>query len=41
MRERISALPDGVYEFGLDIDGYIDIAHLHATVEVRGLGYLH
>jgi N-methylhydantoinase B len=36
MRERIAALPDGVYEFGLDIDGYIDIVHLHATVEVRG-----
>jgi N-methylhydantoinase B len=36
MRERIRALPDGVYEFGLDIDGYIDTVHLHATVEVRG-----
>ena len=36
MRERISELPDGVYEFGLDIDGYIDIVHLHATVEIRG-----
>jgi N-methylhydantoinase B/oxoprolinase/acetone carboxylase alpha subunit len=36
MRERIAALPDGKYEFGLDIDGYIDIVHLHATVEVRG-----
>lgn len=36
MRERIEALPDGVYEFGLDIDGYIDIVHLHATVEIRG-----
>lgn len=36
MRRRISELPDGVYEFGLDIDGYIDIVHLHATVEVRG-----
>jgi len=36
MRQRIAELPDGVYEFGLDIDGYIDIVHLHATVEVRG-----
>lgn len=36
MRERIRALPDGKYSFGLDIDGYIDIVHLHATVEVRG-----
>ncbi len=36
MRDRIAALPDGKYEFGLDIDGYIDIVHLHATVEVRG-----
>ncbi len=36
MRERIEALPDGVYEFGLDIDGYIETVHLHATVEIRG-----
>jgi N-methylhydantoinase B len=36
MRERIAELPDGTYEFGLDIDGYIDLVHLHATVEVRG-----
>ncbi|MDH3675797.1 MAG: hydantoinase B/oxoprolinase family protein, partial [Anaerolineae bacterium] len=36
MRERIDALPDGVHEFGLDIDGYIDLVHLHATVEIRG-----
>ncbi len=36
MRERISALPDGHYEFGLDIDGYIEIVHLHAKVEIRG-----
>ncbi|MCZ7567157.1 MAG: hydantoinase B/oxoprolinase family protein [Ardenticatenaceae bacterium] len=36
MRERIAALPDGVYAFGLDIDGYIEIVHLHATVAVRG-----
>ena len=36
MRERIAALPDGVYEFGLDIDGYIETVHLHAKVEVRG-----
>ena len=36
LRQKISALPDGKYEFGLDIDGYIDIVHLQATVEVRG-----
>lgn len=36
MRQKIAALPDGVYEFGLDIDGYIDIVHLHARIEVRG-----
>jgi N-methylhydantoinase B len=36
MRERIAALPDGVYEFGLDIDGYIELVHLQAKVEVRG-----
>ena len=36
MRERIGALPDGSYEFGLDIDGYRQIVHLHATVTIRG-----
>lgn len=36
MRSRIRDLPDGSYEFGLDIDGYIDIVHLHATVHIRG-----
>jgi N-methylhydantoinase B len=36
MRQRIAALPDGVYEFGLDIDGYIDIVHLHATITISG-----
>jgi len=36
MRERIAALPDGSYEFGLDIDGYRQIVHLHATVTIRG-----
>jgi N-methylhydantoinase B len=35
MRERIEALPDGSYEFGLDIDGYREIVHLHATVRSR------
>ena len=40
MRERIAALPDGTYEFGLDIDGYVDIVHLHATVTVDGDGIL-
>ncbi|MBV7336432.1 hydantoinase B/oxoprolinase family protein [Chloroflexi bacterium TSY] len=36
MRQRIEALPDGEYEFGLDIDGYIEIVHLHAKVNVQG-----
>ena len=36
IRQKIAALPDGVFEFGLDIDGYIDKVHLHATVEIRG-----
>ena len=36
MRERIEALPDGSYEFGLDIDGYRKIVHLHATVTIDG-----
>lgn len=36
MRERIAALPDGRYEFGLDIDGYRRIVHLHATVTIDG-----
>ena len=36
MRGRIEALPDGRYEFGLDIDGYVDIVHLHATVTIDG-----
>ncbi len=36
MRRRIAELPDGVYEYGLDIDGYVQKAHLHVTVEVRG-----
>ena len=36
MRERIEAIPDGTYEFGLDIDGYHEIVHLHATVRIEG-----
>jgi N-methylhydantoinase B len=36
IRARIGALPDGRYEFGLDIDGYLETVHLHATVTVRG-----
>jgi N-methylhydantoinase B len=35
MRRRISELPDGVYEYGLDIDGYVETAHLHVAVHVR------
>jgi N-methylhydantoinase B len=36
MRDRIEAWPDGRYEFGLDIDGYLQPLHLHATVTIRG-----
>ena len=36
MRQKIAALPDGVYSYGLDIDGYIDIVHLHVTVTIAG-----
>ncbi len=36
MRQKIAALPDGVYEFGLDIDGYIEIVHLQARVTISG-----
>ena len=34
MRARIRALPDGLYEYGLDIDGYIETVHLHVCVEI-------
>lgn len=36
MRSRIQALPDGAYEFGLDIDGYVERVHLHAVVRIAG-----
>jgi N-methylhydantoinase B len=36
MRRRISELPDGTYQYGLDIDGYVETAHLQVTVEIRG-----
>jgi N-methylhydantoinase B len=36
MRRRIAELPDGHYEYGLDIDGYIETVHLHVDVEIRG-----
>jgi N-methylhydantoinase B len=36
MRDRIEALPDGRNEFGLDIDGYEEVVHLHATIDIRG-----
>lgn len=36
IRKGIEALPDGEWEFGLDIDGYVNQVHLHATVEIRG-----
>jgi N-methylhydantoinase B len=36
MRERIRALPDGILEYGLDIDGYIETVHLHVKIEIQG-----
>lgn len=36
MRNRIAELPDGVYRYGMDIDGYIDTAHLAVTVTIKG-----
>jgi len=36
MRRRIAELPDGVYGYGLEIDGYIETAHLQVAVEIRG-----
>jgi N-methylhydantoinase B len=36
MRKRISALADGLYEFGLDIDGYEEIVRLQASIRVSG-----
>lgn len=36
VRQKISALTDGVYEFGLDIDGYIEVVHLQAKVTISG-----
>jgi N-methylhydantoinase B len=36
LRSRIEALPDGAYEYGMDIDGYVDPVHLHTTVSIRG-----
>ena len=36
IRRKIEALPDGEYSFGLDIDGYIDLVHLQATITISG-----
>ncbi len=36
MRDRIAALPHGTYEFGMDIDGYIQTVHLHVKAEITG-----
>jgi N-methylhydantoinase B/oxoprolinase/acetone carboxylase alpha subunit len=36
IRDRIAALPDGTYEFGLDIDGYDERVHLHAAIRISG-----
>jgi N-methylhydantoinase B len=36
MRQRIEALPDGRYEFALDIDGYIETVHLRVAIDVQG-----
>ena len=38
MRDRIAAWPDGRFEFGLDIDGYLSTVHLHAVVTIAGRG---
>jgi N-methylhydantoinase B len=35
IRERIKTLPDGVYEYGLDIDGYIETVHLHVNIKIQ------
>ncbi len=36
MRACISALPDGTYGYGMDIDGYIEPVHLQARVTIAG-----
>jgi N-methylhydantoinase B len=36
MRERIAALPDGVYPYAMDIDGYIETVRLEVRIEVKG-----
>jgi len=36
IRRKIETLPDGEYSFGLDIDGYIEIVHLRATITISG-----
>ncbi|TVR85454.1 MAG: hydantoinase B/oxoprolinase family protein [Trueperaceae bacterium] len=36
MRSRISALPDGSYTYGMEIDGYIETVHLQACVTIAG-----
>ena len=36
MRRKIAELPDGVYEYELPIDGYIETVLLKVAVEVRG-----
>jgi len=36
MRRRILELPDGIYHYGMDIDGYIDTAHLEVAVTIEG-----
>ena len=36
MRERIRALPDGAYDYGMEIDGYIETVHLQARVTIKG-----
>ena len=40
MRSRIQDLPDGEYEFGLDIDGYIEIVHSACSGQGGRRGYL-
>jgi N-methylhydantoinase B len=36
MRQRIAALPDGVYRYAMEIDGYVDTARLQVAVTIAG-----
>jgi N-methylhydantoinase B len=36
MRERVRDLPDGRYEYGMEIDGYVETVHLQVRVTIDG-----